>query len=376
MTIRIENARIIAPDDVIEGGLVVEGGVFTEIGATTSGEDFGGDLVIPGLVDIHTDNLEKHFYPRAGVDWDPVSAAIIHDGQCVSVGLTTIFDSLSVGSWGGQEARHLQNMLRLVGGLDEADQKGLLRANHFLHWRCETSNPMLGDMLTKLLPSRMTGLLSVMDHTPGQRQYPDLERHKKHWREHLDLSEEEIEARIAQALENQARFTPINRDLVSKAASERGLPLASHDDQLAEHVDDALSIRAMISEFPTTMDAARLAKEYRMTVVMGAPNLMRGGSYSGNASAGQVAAEGLLDAFASDYVPRAMIEAAFRLTEAPFSWDLPRAVRTVTAAPADSVGLTDRGRIDLGKRADFVRVRLEDGRPLVRGVWVAGERVG
>lgn len=376
METRISNARIVTPNEVVESSIAVSDGVFQAFEPNGSGVDFDGDYLIPGLIDIHTDNLEKHFYPRPGVDWDAQSAAIIHDGQCVSVGITTVFDSLSIGSWSNNEARHLENMLKLVAGLETADQEKQLRGNHLLHWRCETSSPVLEDLMGKLVPHRLTHLLSVMDHTPGQRQYPDIEKHKARWKEHLGLTDEEVDARVANAQEKQAKYTPMNRSVVDKVAKERNLALASHDDQLPEHIQDALAIDATIAEFPTTIEAARLAKENKMTVVMGAPNLMRGGSYSGNASAAEVAQEGLLDAFASDYVPRSMIEAAFKLTQAPFNWSLPKAVATVTANPADSVGLSDRGRVEHGKRADFVRVKVKDGRPLVRGVWVAGERVG
>lgn len=376
METRISNARIVTPNEVVESSLAVSEGCIQAFEPNGSGIDFDGDYLIPGLIDIHTDNLEKHFYPRPGVDWDAQSAAIIHDGQCVSVGITTVFDSLSIGSWSDNEARHLDNMLKLVEGLETADQEQQLRGHHLLHWRCETSSPVLEDLMDKLVPHRLTHLLSVMDHTPGQRQYPDIEKHKERWKAHLGLTDEEAEARVANAQEKQAKYTPMNRNVVDKVAKKRNLALASHDDQLPEHIHDALAIDATIAEFPTTIEAARLAKEHNMTVVMGAPNLMRGGSYSGNASAAEVADAGLLDAFASDYVPRSMIEAAFRLTQPAFDWSLPKAIATVTANPADSVGLSDRGRIEEGKRADFIRVRVKDGRPLIRGVWVAGERVG
>ena len=222
----------------------------------------------------------------------------------------------------------------------------------------------------------MTRLISLMDHTPGQRQYPNLEEHKRRWKENLGLTDAEVEARYQDMRQNQAEHAPRNRSYAAAYARERNLPLASHDDGDIAHVDEALAHAAMICEFPTTLAAAKTAKDHGMTVVMGAPNLMRGGSYSGNVSAEEVAAEGLLDAFASDYVPRSMIEGAFALTRAPFNWDLPRAIATVTATPAECADLADRGRIENGKRADFLRVRLVDNRPKICGVWIAGERVG
>ncbi|MEM6650691.1 MAG: alpha-D-ribose 1-methylphosphonate 5-triphosphate diphosphatase, partial [Pseudomonadota bacterium] len=338
------------------------------------GEDMEGDFILPGLIDIHTDNLERHFFPRPNVDWDPISAAIIHDGNCTSVGITTVFDSLSIGSWSGKEARRLENLSRLVTGLDEADIQGLLSANHFLHWRCETTNPFLPELFEPLSAHRLTRLLSVMDHTPGQRQYPDLERHLNNWRTHAGLSEEEVKTRYHEMIENQANYGPKNRHFIAEYAKTHDLALASHDDQLIDHIDDARAIGATISEFPTTMDATKAAHQGGMVVAMGAPNLMRGGSYSGNVSAGDVASENILDVFASDYVPRSMIEAAFRLTQSPYDWSLPKAMGTVTWNAAHCVGLRDRGVLREGLRADFIRVRLFQNRPVVRSVWVGGVR--
>ncbi len=376
MSIQIKNARLVLEDQTVTGGVTAEDGLFTDVAIDNSfGEDMEGDFIVPGLIDIHTDNLERHFFPRPNVDWDPVSAAMIHDGNCDSVGVTTVFDSLSVGSWSGKESRRLENLTRLVTGLDEADEQDLLSANHFLHWRCETTNPFLPELFEPLSAHRLTKLLSVMDHTPGQRQYPDLERQLNVWRTHAGLSEEEVKTRYTEMVENQANYGPQNRAAIADFAKRLGLALASHDDQLVDHIDDARSIGATVSEFPTTMEAAKAANQSGMIVAMGAPNLMRGGSYSGNVGAGDVAAEGLLDVMASDYVPRSMIEAAFRLTEAPYDWPLSKAIGTVTRNAALCVGLEDRGALEAGLRADFVRVRLVENRPVVRSVWVAGIRV-
>lgn len=377
MSVVLTDAKIITQTDAVHGTLVCEDDRIVEVSSQhiAAGDPLGGDYLIPGIVDIHTDNLERHFFPRPGVDWDPISAAIIHDGNCLSVGVTTVFDSLSIGSWSGKEARRIDNLKTLVDGLDQADQSGLVHANHFIHWRCETTNPFLPELFEAVADHRLTHLLSVMDHTPGQRQYPDLEKHFQRWREHSGLSEAETRKRYEELVENQKYHSGPNRELIAHEAKVRGLALASHDDQLEQHVAEAHGIGATISEFPTTIEAARAAREAGMIIAMGGPNLMRGGSYSGNVSAADLAAERLLDVFASDYVPRSMIEAAFALTNAPHGWSLPDAVATVTSAPARSVGLDDRGELAAGKRADFIRVKMVDGRPVVRGVWVSGQRV-
>ena len=373
------NARVIGPDQVFDAPVATDGAWISRIGADAGGAagtvDCEGDFLTPGIVDIHTDNLEKHFYPRPNIDWDPVSAAIVHDSLCAGVGVTTVFDSLSIGSMGGGEARELANYLRLIDGLEAANDSGALKASHFLHWRCETTSPRMQDLLARLIDRKLTGLLSLMDHTPGQRQYSNLERHLQRWREHLGLSEAEAQARYETLLENQKTWCPQNRAFAAAQAAERGLPLASHDDGEVAHIEEAKACNVTISEFPTTRAAAEAARDAGMTVVMGGPNLMRGGSYSGNVAAADVAEAGLLDAFASDYVPRSLIESAFALTEAPHGWDLPKAIATVTATPADAVGLTDRGRIAEGQRADLLRIALVGGRPILKGVWTAGQRV-
>ncbi len=377
MSLVLSNARVVAPDSDFLGGMVVERDRIIDVlpGATIDGEDFDRDFLIPGIVDLHTDNLEKHFFPRPKIDWNPVSAAVVHDGLCISVGVTTVFDSLSVGSFGFSESRKQDNLGRLAQGLLTAVNGGFLKATHRLHWRCETTSEQLGAMLEPLFRHELTGLLSLMDHTPGQRQYRNLDRFLNMWREEK-VTEEEIDRRLATMRTRQSDVAPANRALVSEFARASGAPLASHDDETAAHIDQAAELGATIAEFPVTETAAAQARARGMAIIMGGPNLIRGGSYSGNVSVSDLAHAGYLDGFASDYVPRSLIECAFRLTQAPFEWSYAKAIATVTRTPAEAVGMKDRGAIAPGLRADFVRVRLVEGLPVVRGVWVAGQRVG
>ena len=190
------------------------------------------------------------------------------------------------------------------------------------------------------------------------------------------MSDREVEEHLEFLRRRQTTLCPQNRKQVSAIATDRGLPLASHDDGEVAHVDEAVALRASIAEFPTTLLAAEHAMRSGMKVVMGAPNLIRGGSYSGNVSSAEVAMEGCLDVIASDYVPRGMIESAFLLSSEAFGWSLPRAIATVTSNAAAAAGLEDRGSIREGMRADLVRVAQINGHPLVRGTWAAGKRVG
>ena len=373
----LTNARIVLPDGVLEGSVKFDGGVISALdeGLSPLGQDCDGDWLIPGVIDIHTDNLERHYFPRANIDWNPVSAAIVHDGLCISVGVTTVFDSLSLGSFGLGAARTPDNLIRLTDGLQHAWEQEFLKADHRIHWRCETPSDVLEAYVDRLSPHPMTGLFSLMDHTPGQRQYRNIEKFLGMWRQE-GASETEIERRLADRNELQALNAANGRQLVSQIAKSRGMPLASHDDETEAHSDQAADLGATISEFPVTVESARRAHERGMAVVMGGPNLIRGGSYSGNVPAATLAQDGLLDGFASDYVPRSLIECAFRLTDEPFGWSISSAVDTVTGAPARACGLNDRGAIRLGARADLVRVRVSQGHVMVKGVWVKGLRVG
>ncbi len=376
MEIAYRNALVVTAEDAFTGSVLVRDGVIAAIdrGACGGvGEDLDGDILMPGVIDLHTDNLERHFFPRPNIDWDPTSAAVTHDGCCVSVGVTTVYDSLSIGSFNAAASRNHDNVQRLADGLTAARDAGMLKADHKLHWRCETPADDLPDRLETLSNHPMTGLYSVMDHTPGQRQYRNLAKHLAGWRDG-GMSEEAIEERIAGIRDRQARNAYRNRRMVAELAQDRATPLASHDDEDPDHIDTAADLGATVAEFPVTLEAAQRARERGMVIVMGGPNLIRGGSYSGNVRAADLARAGLLDAFASDYVPRSLIECAFALTKPEFGWSLPQAAAVVTAGPARAAGLADRGVVEPGRRADLVRVRLHRELPVVRGVWVAGER--
>lgn len=374
MEFAFKNAQVVTADDSFLGSVLVRDGKIVAVDRGGSvGEDLAGDVLMPGVIDLHTDNLEKHFFPRPNIDWNPISAAVTHDGCCLSVGVTTVFDSLSIGTFNPSVARNHDNLPRLANGLLAARDAGMLKADHRLHWRCETPADDLPARLEQLASHPLTSLFSLMDHTPGQRQYRNIEKHLANWSAN-GMSAQDIDERLAGIRDRQGRNAANNRRLVADLAKSRGIPLASHDDEDVEHVDEAADLGATVSEFPVTIEAARRARERGMVVVMGGPNLMRGGSYSGNVPASELADAGLLDAFASDYVPRSLIECAFALTAAPFGWSLARAVAVVTEAPARAAQLTDRGTITSGARADLVRVNTRGGLPVVRGVWVEGQR--
>ena len=375
------NARIVTPDDVIHGSLRVRDGKITELEAGISSApgaiDLEGDLVMPGIIDVHTDNLEKHYEPRPGVTWDPVGAAMAHDGQMAMAGVTTVLNSLSVQGIrkGRDRLRQLQPML---AGVRKARAAGGLRIDHRLHLRCEISFPSLNTVLDPLLDETDLCMFSVMDHTPGQRQYRNMtEEQFIGMLADYNRTQKEIDLALEYFRNKEAHeYIGENRELVAQYAREMNVPLATHDDETPEHIDLAVDDGATMSEFPVTLEAAQAAKSAGLIVIMGGPNLLRGGSHSGNVAAAEVAKADALDIIASDYLPMSMLRGAMMLTKAPFDWSVPKAVATVTSGPADSVGLNDRGRIAPGQRADFIRVETSNTNvPIVRETWSLGRRV-
>lgn len=371
------NARVVGPEGVFDGTVVLNAGRIVAVDRGRSSapwaDDLGGDFLLPGLVDLHTDALERHMMPRAGVHWEPRAALLAHDAQVAASGITTVFDSLCVGEveWHDGRDRIFRDAM---GELRALGPRSLLRAEHFIHLRCEVSVDGVVELFDNYVPDPMIRLVSLMDHTPGTGQYPDVAKWKKKNARNLGLTESEADAYVARRQETRARVSPPNRDALIARAAKGGIPVASHDDRLPEDVRDAASRHIAISEFPVTHEAASAARAAGMAIIAGAPNLVRGGSHSGNVGAAALVQDGLVDAFASDYVPASMLVAAWRLHDR-MGMALHEAVATMAAKPAAMVGLADRGRIAPGLRADLVQVHIADAAPHVIQVWRAGRRV-
>jgi alpha-D-ribose 1-methylphosphonate 5-triphosphate diphosphatase len=373
------NARLVLIDRVIEQGWIAfAGGCIAGFGegkAPAGSDDAGGDLILPGLVELHTDHLEAHYVPRPNVFWDATAAVVSYDGQIATCGITTVLDSLRVG--GEDRAQGVDGRAGvLAAAIASAREAGLLRADHFLHLRCEIPMPYVVEEASGLVGRPGVRLMSLMDHTPGQRQFRDQEKLRDYYRGKGDgMTEPELDVLFARYLAYQQSYAATNMHAIVALAHEHGIPLASHDDTTEENVADAVGDRVSVAEFPTTMEAARGLHEAGIDILMGAPNVVRGGSHSGNIAAVDLAREGLLDILSSDYVPSSLLMAALQLPRDVPAIDLAAAVRTVTSTPAEAVGLSDRGEIAVGKRADIIRVHVGHGIPVVRSVWREGKRV-
>ena len=374
----LANATLVLPNETITGSVHLRDGLIADIATgpnvPVGAQDLNGDLLMPGLIELHTDNLERHIEPRPKVNWPHASAIVAHDGELASVGITTVFDALRVGSVVSNSKANYGEYARLLADeILDLRAKGALRINHLLHLRAEVCSETLIAELDKFGPADSIGIVSLMDHTPGQRQFRDLTQLRHYVCGKHGLSEDQFDEHVADQMALTARLGAAHEAAAVAASRRYGAVLASHDDTLAEHVARSSQHGATLAEFPTTVEAATACRDAGILVMMGAPNLIRGGSHSGNVAAADLARADLLDILSSDYVPSSLMTATLMLGDI---WgDVARGIATVTANPAKSVGLADRGSIKIGLRADLVRIGRVAGIAQQRGLWVAGNRV-
>lgn len=374
----LANARLVLPEREITGSLRMQGGEITDIAEGTAvpagAVDCGGDYVVPGLIELHTDNLERHIRPRPSAEWPHNAAIVAHDAELAATGITTVFDAIRVGSIEGKGGvgwrRYARGLADEVLAMRAA---GALKISHHLHLRAEICSDTLIEELDSFGPRDRVGILSLMDHTPGQRQFADLRQYEIYMRGKHGLSEEVFQDHVETRIALGGRVRDVHEKAAVEAAARFGAVLASHDDTTVDHVTQSARHGVVLAEFPTTVPAAKACRANGIAVMMGAPNLVRGGSHSGNVAAGELAEMGLLDILSSDYVPSALLFAAVKLG---LIWDsMPDALATVTRAPAHAAGLLDRGSLAPGLRADVVRFGLAADVPVLRGVWSHGSRV-
>ena len=376
----LTNARIVLPDGIVEGCVrVVDGRIAGIDAAPAGGDDMEGDYLLPGLVELHTDHLESHYGPRPGVRWNMVAAIQAHDAQIAASGITTVFDCLRVGTDEGMGAQDFEagEMRRVADALGRAQDEGRLRAEHLIHVRCEVSSADAVEQFAAFADLPAVRLASLMDHAPGQRQFQAMDQYVLYYQARKGLSDEAFRRFCERRIAQSERHAEPSRRAIAALCHERGITVASHDDATLAHVEDARREGVRLAEFPTSVEAADASHAAGMSVLMGAPNVVRGGSHSGNIAAHDLARAGILDVLSSDYVPISLVHAPFVLVER-LGLPLAEVIRMVSDIPARTVGLDDRGRIEPGRRADLVRVR-HAGRPgevpVVRAVWREGRRV-
>jgi alpha-D-ribose 1-methylphosphonate 5-triphosphate diphosphatase len=372
------NARVVLADEVLNAGTVrVQDGRIADVDSRRSplstAIDLGGDWLLPGLVEVHTDNLERHVMPRPKVSFPMRPALQAHDAELASAGITTVLDAIGVGDPYGDGFRS-RDQSALLALLDQLEAAGLLRSQHLIHVRCELPAPNTLALFEPFAGHPRLQLISLMDHTPGQRQWTDVGHARVYYTGKKGWSDAQFDEEVRIAPERQARYAQPHRAWFADFARAHGVALATHDDTTVAHVDEARALGASMSEFPTTLAAAQHAHRHGLKTIAGAPNVVRGGSHSGNVAATTLAREGVLDGLSSDYVPCSLLQAAWCLHR-DHGFSVPEAVHVVSRGPAEAAGLADRGAIAAGLRGDLLRVRELDGHPVVVDVHVAGRRV-
>jgi len=374
----LTHARVVTAEQEFLGTVLLRDGLIAQVEEGVSGLpqaiDLGGDYLLPGLVELHTDNLEKYMSPRPGVDWPSASAVLTHDAQIVSAGITTVFDALAIGDV-NPRGKRMQQLPAMLDAIAAAATGGLLRADHRLHLRCELCHPDSLAVFRDLVEHPLVQLVSVMDHSPGQRQFAKEDKYREYYMGKYHLSEAEMDAFVKEQVANSIEFSDRYRRAIVEDCHARGLSVASHDDATLAHVQESAGFGMSIAEFPTTLEAATASHALGLKVLMGAPNIVRGGSHSGNIAAAELARHEVLDILSSDYYPASLLQAAFMLAAQDNGYDLPRAIATVSRQPAHAAGLHDRGEIRVGLRADLLQAKLHQGQAVIQQVWRQANRV-
>lgn len=368
----ITNARVVMSEEVLEGATLtfeegrISGILRRRVPAAGGVLDAGDGYVLPGLVDLHSDAIEQQLAPRPGVEFAPEVAFLETDRLFAGAGVTTGLHAIS---FMRDSKRSLDLARRLCEGVDRFRQQGLVR--HGLHVRCELPEDGTVEAVEEVLYSCDVGIASIMDHTPGQGQFRDLEWFRRYWTEDVGLNESEVDAAVEQAKLGGGGIAADRLERLCLASKRAGAVLASHDDDTPERVELLDEAGVEISEFPVNAEAAHRARELGLSVCMGAPNVVRGGSSGGNLRAVEAVKLGLVDALCSDYHPPSMLVAAFKLAE-DGEISLPKAVRLVSSGPARAAGMKDRGEIREGVFADLTVVRRRLGLPTASHTLVDG----
>ena len=293
----LRNAAVVLSDRVIHGSVVVREGLIAEFaeGPSAVGEDCGGDWLIPGIVELHTDHLENHYAPRPRVRWNPLASVQAHDAQVAASGITTVFDALRIGM--DHDSELSAGDMRCLADAIEAGVAGdRLRSDHFIHLRCEVAAADALDAFSMFEGDGRVRLASLMDHTPGQRQFTSMEHFRIYYQGKSGMSDEAFDRMVEKRVALAEAYSAHHRSEIASRCRAAGIVLASHDDATAEHVRESIEHGVTLAEFPTTFEAAEAARASGLKILMGAPNVVRGGSHSGN-----VAARALLEPWPARY---------------------------------------------------------------------------
>ncbi len=371
----ITHAQLVMENDVLDdASLLIEDGKIAAICPTTASAakeiNIQQQYLMPGMIDLHCDALEKEVEPRPNVLFPFDFACAQADKRNAAAGITTVYHALSFAS-NELGVRNIDTAADIARAVHQWRPHGLV--DNRVHCRYEITDPNALPVLKTLLNEEAIHLISMMDHTPGQGQFKDLNAYRDYLIRNYKKTADEVHTLVEHKIETAVGAFARMQELV-ELAHVAGIAVASHDDDSPERIDTMCSIGANISEFPITLEAARAAKEKGMYTIYGAPNIMRGKSQSGSMKAIDAIHHQLADCLCADYAPATLIVAIFKVIEAT-ELNLPQAMQLVCKNPAAAAGLDDRGSIECGKRADLICVGTPGALPQVTRVWVHGQQV-
>ena len=379
--IYISNAQIILPDKVIKGHILIEGNRISEIMESgfprVKGHpditmiDAEGSYVMPGIIDLHSDAIEKELQPRLNTMF-PINMAFYELEKKLAVsGITTMYHSLTLSDeWG---VRNIDIVIGIINSINKLKQTRSM-INHKIHLRYEVTFLAGVSALEGLIRDESIDFMSYMDHTPGQGQFKDAEALRNFTMQQHGIKEQEVEDFMDKTIENQARIDWSKLIGLAKIAKTKGIRLASHDDDTRGKIETLLACEGMVSEFPINLETAVYARSKGIHVCVGAPNIIRGKSHSNNMKAIDAITNKAADIICSDYLPSAMLPAVFHLTQEGIN--LSEAVKMVTLNPAKALGVdSEVGTVEVGKCADLLIVEMHQDYPLLRKTLVGGNLV-
>ena len=330
-----------------------------------------GGYVTPGFIDMHSDHIEAMAAPRPSSIMDMELAVYEFEKECCTHGITTMFHSVSIWEGVGASPMRRPELVKQLADIIEKSHSQLHLIHHRFHMRFEIDNQEQFPLMLDYLRQKRVHLISFMDHTPGQGQYRNIEVYKNYVRNARHMSDEDVEAEVNRRM-NSEKLTLENIRAAACLAQEQGISIASHDDDTKEKLDVVQSLGATISEFPITLEVAKEAKRRGMYTVVGAPNILLGGSHSGNMNAADAIVSAAADILCSDYYPASLLHAVFQMTKQGQRLQDMIAMVTIQQARATSID-QDYGSIEKGKKADLLIIRtLPNDLPAITEVFVDG----
>ncbi|MCL1803455.1 MAG: alpha-D-ribose 1-methylphosphonate 5-triphosphate diphosphatase [Eubacteriaceae bacterium] len=374
--IAIQNGRIVTPDGIIDNKAVhIQGDRIIAFADGTQGAErvvnAHGRYIMPGIIDIHSDRIEQYIQPRATSQMDIEYALKVCERDLLGAGITTMYHSISLykkGVFGGSSDLRTQGNMQIIADLIADIHMRFHLIHHRFHLRIEIDNIDAFDIAWSMISQGKVHLISFMDHTPGQGQYRDLSQYRGAL---ADISDSDFEALMKEHQNKPKLSFQQQKDLAAFARS-KGIAVASHDDDNAAKLEANKDIGVAISEFPIDMATANKAKELGFYTVVGAPNILRGRSHSGNMSASEAILAGGADILCSDYYPAAVLQSIFYMHE-KYNAPLHQIVNMATLNPAKATCIdNDYGSLEIGKKADLLIVEILDGYPIITHVFVDG----